>query len=137
MDSADLAATTAAFAAGYADDRERQDWMRLNPGLGIAAGWDPDPDPWRPPVRGLGYAAGVDPVPVFVADSPAMAPSSLPTPLPIDYSAGPALTGATHGGWGSVPGAAMAGRGESIAYMGLGDARPPRRSLWARLRKGR
>jgi hypothetical protein len=127
MDPADLAATTAAFERGYADAAERQAYYQSNPG--VPMGYDPPPDPWRPPPRGLGYSAGVDPVAVYVADQPSLAPSVLPTPPPVDLSTGPALTGATHGGWQVYQ--RPAAPQDSVVYAGTGV--PRRRSLFARL----
>lgn len=132
----DLAAAQQAFAAGYRDADERMHWGMANPGMGIACGWQPEPDATGLAVVGLGYDAAPDPVPVYSGAQPGLIPSVLPVPLGADLSAGPALTGATHGGWSSVADGHPAG--SSVIYAGVGDLSAPRRSLWSRLtRKGR
>jgi hypothetical protein len=114
------AETVAAFAAGYAAADERQAYYQANPG--VPCGFEPDLDANGQPPAGLGYQTPPDPVPVYEADSPGLVPHVLPVPPPVDLSAGPALTGATHGGW--------APRDSGMVF-----ASPPRRrSLFNRLR---
>jgi hypothetical protein len=126
MYASDPAAAQAAMAAGLADFEQRQQFYGQHP-EGVAMGFDPPADPWRPPPHGLGYSTGVDPVAVYVADSPRLVPQVLPVPVPVDTSAGPALTGMTHGGYGYQPAPAAPG------VVFVSPAAKPRRSLWNRL----
>lgn len=113
----------AATAAGMAAFRERQDFYMAHP-EGVAAGWEPPPDSTGLPPAGLGYANPPPPAGVYVADRPGLVPVVLPVPAAVDMSAGPALTGCTHGGW-APPGRA----GDGVVLV----SPPRRRSLWARM----
>ena len=123
----DYAEATAALAAAMQAADERQRYYTARPGEGVPIGFDPPADPWRPAPAGLGYSRPPRPDAIYEADKPGLVPHVLPVPLAFDASAPESVTGSTHG-WGIRP----AG-GDSVAYVGLGDAGPPRRSLFSRL----
>jgi hypothetical protein len=135
MDPADLAVITAAFERGYADAAERQRYYSQQPG-GVLMGWTPELDATLLAPAGLGYGRAPRADAIFEADAPGLVPHVLPVPVAVDLSAGPALTGATHGGWGLLVRAAdmLAGAAASdggAVYIGAGV--PRRRSLFSRL----
>jgi hypothetical protein len=120
-----LARAQVAFDQGMRDWQERQDYYGSRPGQGVPCGVDPAPDTSGLMSAGLGYSRPPRADAIFEADKPGLIPHVLPVPLAFDDQAPVSVTGDVHG-WGSRP-------SSGVVYAGVGDARPPRRSLFARL----